>query len=479
MPVEKGKNSDAKRILLFPDDIEGDDTLLFLTDRHRDLLLVLSEYMDWKSRWANLPAPLDDDDSRDEYVSDIKRRLMEVVNFCERMINCITTDTDTQNAIKALLLNLINSDTDIQAALQQNVQQGLTDENPVGETAAGSNLLIGVSGCAYSNLNGAVLSLIDWLNRNNEDFLDNLSVAATPAERGAAMSKGIKGYNGGALGEVASTAITFLTSQMVNQYDAFYDVAYEHDLAEEMFCLFKTDCEITIRQLYLLFAARVGYATPAETFYEGFLFAVTGSWTGTNFCDVMMFIQLGAFIHMGGFAGWDGLNPLSNAIIDGWNEPNDDWMTEYECGDFWTHILHADDFPAIATFPPNNWGSITGEVITQSSAVFSGQDVTGIYIDITFPSIQNIAGVKISATNLANIEGSSVVNTFYSYLDAGLVPIGGTGGGLPISNDDWEVSYTEVTPGVKKITIQYLFIGLTQTAQFEVIISGFGTNPFL
>lgn len=479
MPIKGGRGVNGKITYIQLDDFDDSVSLMEITETDRDILLILSEQLDWKNRWLDAPAPLDNDDDRDAYIADLKLRLMQMIDFCERMINCITTDTDTQDALKAYILNLINTDIDIQEAMQQNTQQDLTDENPINVNQQGNNLLPSGVTCNLDSLNGSVISAIEWLNRNNEDFLDNLAVAATPAERGAAMSKGIPGYNGDALGEAASVAITFLTSQMVNQYDAFFDIAYENDLREEMFCLFKPGCEITIRQLYLLFAARIGYATPAETFYEGFLFAVTGSWTGTNFCDVMMFAQLGAFIFMGGFAGWEGLNPLQNAIVDGWNEPNSDWMTEYDCGDFWTHVLTATDITSgLLVLPDTLVGTITGTVITQTSGVAFGQDITGISFNVIFPSIQNIAGVRIRATNLSNIDLADSVNHFFVYRDAGNVNIGGTGQALPDSNDDWESSYSELTPGVKYIACQYIYLGLDQTMEFEVVISGYGTNPF-
>lgn len=478
MPVKGGRGVNGKITYIQLDDFDDTIDLMEITQTDRDILLILSEQLDWKNRWIEPPAPLDDDDARDYYISQLKLRLMEVIDFCARMIACIGTDEDVQEALKTYILNLMNTDVDIQQAMQQNTQQDLTDENPININQQGNNLLPSGVTCNLDGLNGSIISLIDWLHRNNEDFLDNLSVAATPAERGAAMSRGIPGYNGDALGELASAAITFLTSQMVNQYDAFFDVAYEHDLREEMFCLFKPGCEVTIRQLYLLFAARIGYASPAETFYEGFLFAVTGSWTGTNFCDVMMFAQIGAFIFMGGFAGWEGLNPLQNAIVDGWNEPDSDWMTEYDCGDFWTHILHEDDFPTFAEFTPNSVGQISGEVITQTTFDIGSFIITGINIEITLPSAYTIASVRIRATNLSNIDPAELVNTFMIYTDAGFVDIGGTGATLPSTNDDWEVSYSEITPGVRRIRIQYSYIGTDQTMQFEVAISGFGTNPF-
>jgi len=397
---------------------------------------------------------------------------------CEKIIECFQTDDDVKEAFAQLLIDLLQNNIAVQNAVAQAAQQAKNGEAPLSSESQNGNMLEGLPSCAYNNLWGAAVGLVEWLNANNEDFLDKIAVAATPASRGAALSKGIKGFSGAALGEALSVAMTFLSSQMVNNYDAFYDVDYANQLACEIFCISQGSCEISLRQLYLIFAARVGYTPTEDLFYQGFLFAVTGEWVGVNFCDVMMFVQVGAFLFMGGFQGWDGINPITNALSLGWDFPHDDWQVLCECPDIWTHTLHADDFPEFGSFPPEGWGSITGTEITQTTQVFFSQDVTGIYLHVTFPSVQTIYGTTIHATGLSNIEGAGIVNRFFSYLDAAGVNIGSTGGDLPISDDDWTASYSEATPGVKTINVQYLFIGTTQTMNFEIVISGFGTNPF-
>lgn len=398
---------------------------------------------------------------------------------CEKIIDCFENDADVQEAFKQLLLQLLQNDIDVQNATAQAVQQAKNGEAPLSSDSQNGNMLNGLPSCAFDNLWGASVGLVAWLDLNNQDFLDKLAVAATPAARGAALSKGIKGFSGAALGEALSVAVTFLSSQMVNNYDAFYDVDYANQLACEIFCLSQGSCEISLRQLYLIFAARVGYTPTADLFYQGFLFAVTGEWTGVNFCDIMMFIQVGAFIFMGGFQGWDGINPITNALSLGWDSPRDDWMTLCECPDIWTHTIHADDITSgLLVLPDDTVGSITGTEISQTTGVSFGQDITGIQGMIVFPSIQTIYGMAIHATGVTGVDAGDVVNHFFVYRDAAGVPIGSTGATLPDENGDWDASYSEATPGVKTIPFQYVYLGTDQTMTFEIIISGFGTNPF-
>lgn len=103
MPTYGGVDSKGKIIKVVPYQLEGNDRLLWLTERQRGLLLAMTEYLDWRTRWAELPSPLDDDDYRDSYISNLKSRLMQEIEFCSEMIKCLDDDTDTQRAIERII----------------------------------------------------------------------------------------------------------------------------------------------------------------------------------------------------------------------------------------------------------------------------------------------------------------------------------------------------------------------------------------
>jgi len=376
----------------------------------------------------------------------------------------------------------IDTSPDVQIAIENVIQQQQGAENPVSTNAAGANLLSGLDGCAFNNLWGAIDDFVDWLNDNNTDFLDRITSASTPAKRAAVLSDSIPGFTGAALGGSLSAAITFLSSQLKGEYEENYDTIYADGLKCELFCIAKENCTLTIRDVYLVLAARVGYTPADQLFYSGLIFTVFGEWTGTQFADVMMFTQMGAFLFMGGFGGYLGVNPVSNALAMGWDDPSDDWMVKCECPDTWTYILDSTTMPSWVEIPDGagGVGTIDGTVITQTTGVAFGQDITGIQIRITFPSIQTITGVSIHQVTGTNIDVADVVNHFFAYFDAGGVLIGGTGAALPDINGEWDASYSEATPGVKTIVFQYVYLGTDQTMEWNpVVISGFGTNPFL
>jgi len=383
---------------------------------------------------------------------------------CEDVADCIENDPDTIQAVTNINQTNINGQT------------------PISTSGQGANLLTGVPGCAYDNLYGAMRGLVQWLNENNLDFLDELAGAGTPAERSKVLSEQIPGFAGTALGDAFSASITFLSSTLHNEYDTQYDQPYEDALICELFCFAQDGCELTLRQLYLILAARVGYTAPGDLFYQGLIFTVFGSWTGVQYCDVMMFLQVGAFIFMGGFGGYRGINPLANALSFGFDDPSDDWMLLCDCPDTWTYTIDSATLPAWVEIGTgvNTVGTISGTLIEQTTGVAFGQDITGIQMLITFPTVQTITGMSVNAVAGTNIDPADLVNHFFNYRDAGDVPIGGAGATLPMENGAWEVSYSEAIPGVKYINLQYVFLGTDQTMQFDpIIISGRGTNPFI
>jgi len=147
--------------------------------------------------------------------------------------------------------------------------------------------------------------------------------------------------------------------------------------------------------------------------------------------------------------------------------------------DAWNYDLNSSTLPAWVTFPSPVWGSITGTVITQLTAVAFAQDVTGIYLEIEFPTVQTITSVTVRQTAGTNIAGATVVNHFIAYVDALDVNIPGSGIELPDLNGAWVRSATGTFTGVKKIVIQYLYLGTTQTMTWNpVTIRGTGDNPF-
>lgn len=254
MPIANSRQvKDAKVIYISPDDIEGDDELLFLTDRQRDILLILSEYLDWKSRWKSDIAPFNDDDNRDLYVAELKRKLMEVVNFCEKMIECISTDTDTQDAIAALMANLIDNNQLVKDALARNAGHTHTPGQPLPGEYTGSNLVPGTANpdCSSTILKRQCRSIVEKIDIAIVDALDKFELATNAVELGEIFKETpLINYITNLIGyDFAISFLAYLQNNVREQYVGNQSEVYKDDLALLLYCYCDEDCEITIDRL--------------------------------------------------------------------------------------------------------------------------------------------------------------------------------------------------------------------------------------
>lgn len=282
---------------------------------------------------------------------------------CERIIECITDDTDTQNAFSLFLLNQINSNSDIRNALQQVIQQRIGEERPI--SVSSDNLIYGKDGCAFDNLYGAMRFLVRWMNQNNIDFLEQMNAGVTPEALNANISKLFPGFQGNGLIDATLPAITsLLTGAILENYDVYYTQEYEDELICAFFCLAQSDCAISFDSLYFYFVSRLGFGpTAAESFGNAISFAVTGSLTLSGYTDFMFFIQLGAFKFLGGFAEYTTYSPFETAMNEGWDDASDDWTECDDCG-FWSQDFSDVDGWGDFVIDPSSNGDPMGQFVS-------------------------------------------------------------------------------------------------------------------
>lgn len=111
-----GRGTDAKNIMFTLLETEGEQELHALSSRDVSALLTAILPLDWRKRHTQLPADITTQEELDRWTDDLRKRLMLVINFCERMINCIDNDTDVQEALRQWLLDALQD-----AEVQQNI----------------------------------------------------------------------------------------------------------------------------------------------------------------------------------------------------------------------------------------------------------------------------------------------------------------------------------------------------------------------
>jgi hypothetical protein len=476
MPTLSGPGIHGKIIKVRPYDDEGNDTLLPLTERMRGLLLAMTEYLDWKNRWESLPSPLDNDDTRDSYVSELKNRLMIVINICEKMIECITTDEDTINAFATFMLNQINNNVDIRNALQQVIQQRIGEERPI--SVANDNLIYGKDGCSFDNLYGAMRFLVRWMNQNNIDFLEQMNAGITPEALNANVSKLFPGFQGNGLIDATLPQITsLLTGAILENYDAYYTQEYEDELICAFFCLAQSDCAISFNSMYFYFVSRLGFGpTAAESFGNAISFAVTGALTLSGYTDFMFYIQLGAFKFLGGFGEYTTYSPMETALNEGWDDASDDWTNCDDCG-FWAQDFSDVDGWGDWVIDPDSFANPMGEFVTGGinglSGVIGSNAAHGIQVRNPTP-LSMVFSVKVFYS-YTHGDGSYGQNVYTS--------VGFDGFDTIIEGTDVENTKANLAPSAAGIGIQFLTqFGGTVTGDVFItkirVYSPFGSNPY-
>lgn len=304
--LKEGRDAKGKIILVKPYEDEGDDNLLSLTDRMRQILLNLSEYLDWKSRWGTLPVPLDNDDTRDAYVSDLKLRLMTVINFCERMIDCITDDDDVIQAIN-------------------NVYNKYLPGKPMPESTRTTNLGGTITGCNKDQLWGAINQLIESMHANNLDFQEAVEVLSQPVERLADVIAAIPIFETLPVDDAFNFAQNVLTDDIYTAYVGNDTEGYRIELKCDLFCTSADNgCVLTIDMLSDYFVERVGYVG-IEDFNSVMIFISSGAWVGTQVNDIFYSMQIVAMKFGNSFLDIIGIKMFEYYMAQGANNPDPDW----------------------------------------------------------------------------------------------------------------------------------------------------------
>ena len=261
----EGRDARGKIILLKPDENEGLDKLLFLTERQRQILLQLSKYMEWDNRWKDLPDDLTDDETRRLWVSDTQDRLMKMVEFCAEVINCLENDEDTKNVIN----NIIN------------ITAGNSGTGPSGNNMPPSrlnqNLVDGSNPtCDLGVLFAQCRAVVTYTDLAVKDVFDKIEVATNAVEFAGAFwdSLPILGAVDDLLGaNGVKELFNYYQEAITEQYLAEYtetDGGMRDELSYGLFCMCKVDCEITIERIFQFYKKRVSvYFSPPS--FAGFI----------------------------------------------------------------------------------------------------------------------------------------------------------------------------------------------------------------
>lgn len=267
------------------------------------------------------------------------------MDICSQIIECITTDPLTQEAI----VNSVLNSTAFQNYIRNNTGAGGALPGPEIERPI-------VSNCDEDSLFGAATAIYDAMNQANIDLLERVEVGTNPAERVQLLVSAIPILETLPIDEGLELADQ-LIEQLFENYVAESTSALRNEIRCDLFCmaLDNPDCYINFQDLFDYFSDKLGGSVDTDTlFRDGMLYIASGVWTGNQVVYAMMLLQTLIWRWSSSFLG---LELLSLAKVAQTADPDPDWEILCDCV-----TPPGDRTPVINSLwdPTHTAGSITG-----------------------------------------------------------------------------------------------------------------------
>jgi hypothetical protein len=197
------------------------------------------------TKGAILTYPFESDSVVWSFTSSMEGKMAEI---CAEIINCITTDSDTQNAIDNRVTNIVNAS---EQALLEKIQELFNLQvNP----PTGGDCNDKLFACIKQTITYMDSKNLDWLESVSASFLNNL-VEITNVVSAISI-----------LDELSIDAIseflTWITDNALDVYPATSTTELLDEVACDIFCAVKDTCVVTLQDIHNYFYNRVNDAHP-------------------------------------------------------------------------------------------------------------------------------------------------------------------------------------------------------------------------
>lgn len=445
----------------------SDTPELWILNRQQAAALIsLAETLKWRTRWENPP----DTDTIDAFASETIYNLMNPV-VCAALIECLQPALDAFGEM--ITNNIINQIT----YGTENPGEPMTGGQAAENLSAGTNPT-----CDLNVLWAQCLAITQFTNRSIVDVLEKVEVATNVVELAGLVDEiPILELIAKQFGtELATQTINYFQEAVLESYSAQYTEDVENQIACDLFCICSTDCLISVDRVWSVFEQRLSSLIPTSPgdFIDLIEIMAGIDFDGTEVVDICFYFAWGAAKLAQFLFGEPVATTTFNLVTQlAVNDANNDWTLLCDCPEIWTHVLNSDDLTGPLVIPDTTVGSITDEVISTTTGVTFGQDISGMQVAVVFPTLQQIVNVTIEATDFANVPGDGLVNHFAALRDSGSGNI--TGVELPDQNGDWTREITGTWDNVAFFVLQYVYLGLLVTGDMKITITGRGTNPFV
>lgn len=301
--------------------------LRLISKRMQSALISIAAFLAWRTRYKNPPS----EDELDAFASETMYRILEPIDICEYVIDCIENDDDVRRVLNNFISkNVYGSPEGVPQTTDEKRENQAGDTNPT---------------CDTDVLWAQCLAVVQQTNRSITDAFEVVEGATNSIELADAVSElPIVGWIKDAVGvQAALDLITYYQNSIAEGYAAQYTTEIESEIACQLFCICRGDCKITTERVFQMVSDRI--ATHLDIPDVADIFQVIEFVTGVTVTGVLVvdlaFYMAWASVTTGNFLFAGHFNvDLQMLLALSVNDANDDWLLL--CDD--CPSIYCDDF---------------------------------------------------------------------------------------------------------------------------------------
>lgn len=317
------------------------------------------------------------------------------MQFCEKLIDCLTNDPD----VIAAIATLIGTNDVIQEALRTFVtgDSAINEyfainalENALAASQRAMNLLK-PDECGFGFVFNEVSVFVELMNTVTIDMFEAIEIGSNIFEQSAIFA----GLMGSGAGTQAAASILGITDQLISfgkeEYEGAYDTALYDDIRCGIFCLVKDDCDFFIDRAFDYYSIKLDQTLPTnpiETLGAVLQFLLAGDYPGDAAVYAMHLLVIAAIRAGRELLGID-FSILGLRILAAGDEEDNDW-----------EVLCEDCAPPSRTPVINSLWDPSGE-----GGTISGPDVDGFW------TATSTAAASDERVTMMDIDGRDFVIT--------------------------------------------------------------------
>src|ERR1051325_289421 len=232
---------------------EGSEQLYLLTQRQIMALISISDPLGWMTRHLYLPFDIATQSALNDWVGDVKYRLMNPMDFCALMVEnaeCFLSNEDVLDQIANGPLGVILGDvlSDIIKDKQRSLPNG----------QANYNLFDEVEDCNPDYVFNICYEIVDYLDSMTGQFFSAIEQLTNVGERIALFFQATEAETSNPTNEIYEF-FDQLIENVREEYDARFSKGgtLHYKIACDLFCLFKDNCNANIGDVAKYYISKV------------------------------------------------------------------------------------------------------------------------------------------------------------------------------------------------------------------------------